>query len=35
VTGDYRHLTEAGARVVGTLFHKALLKGYDDHLARR
>lgn len=33
VTSDYRHLTEAGARVVGSLFHKAILKDYDDFLA--
>jgi hypothetical protein len=33
VEGDYRHLTEAGSRVVGSLFYKAILKSYDDHLA--
>jgi lysophospholipase L1-like esterase len=33
VEGDYRHLTEAGSRVVGTLFYKAMLKAYDEHLA--
>lgn len=35
VDADYRHLTEAGARVVGTLFYKALLKGYDDYLSEQ
>lgn len=33
VTSDYRHLTKAGARVVGSLFYKAILKDYDDFLA--
>jgi lysophospholipase L1-like esterase len=30
---DYSHLTEIGARVVGTLIRRALLKSYDDWLA--
>ena len=30
---DYTHLTEAGARVVGTVLTRAILKGYDDYLA--
>ena len=31
---DYQHLTDAGARVLGALLSKALLKGYDEYLAR-
>jgi lysophospholipase L1-like esterase len=31
---DGKHLTNPGARVVGTLLHQALLRGYDDWLAR-
>lgn len=33
VTADLGHLTAAGSRVVGTLFHRALLKGFDDWIA--
>ncbi|MFW6049566.1 MAG: GDSL-type esterase/lipase family protein [Myxococcota bacterium] len=33
VTTDYRHLTEAGARVVGSLYYEAILEGYDRFLA--
>ncbi len=33
VTADLGHLTDAGARVVGTLLHRALLQGYDQWIA--
>ncbi|MBX3270651.1 MAG: hypothetical protein KF729_10335 [Sandaracinaceae bacterium] len=33
VTDDLGHLTASGARVVGSLVHRALLKGYDDWIA--
>ncbi len=33
--GDFRHATPAGYEVVGNLFYKALLKGFQDYLARQ
>lgn len=33
VTADLGHLTDAGARVTGMLFHRALLQGYDRWIA--
>ena len=33
VTDDLGHLTASGSRVVGSLVHRALLKGYDDWIA--
>ena len=33
VGSDLGHLTGAGARLVGTLLERAILKGYDDSLA--
>ncbi|MEM7448088.1 MAG: GDSL-type esterase/lipase family protein [Myxococcota bacterium] len=33
VTADLGHLTAPGSRIVGTLFYKALVKGYGDWLA--
>jgi len=33
VSGDYRHLTPEGARIVSMLLRSALLAGYDDFLA--
>jgi hypothetical protein len=34
VEADYTHLTVPGSRVVGTLLYKAMMKSYDDWLAR-
>ena len=33
--GDFAHATPAGARVLGDLFYRALMKGFSDHLAAR
>ncbi len=33
--GDFRHATPAGYEVIGNLFYKALLKGFQDYLARQ
>lgn len=30
--GDFRHATPAGYRVLGSMFYKALLKGFSDYL---
>jgi hypothetical protein len=35
ISGDFRHLTGEGARVVGTLFYRSMLYGYDQHVAAR
>lgn len=32
-SGDFRHATPAGYRVIGNLFYRALLAGFRDHLA--
>ncbi|MCG8557371.1 MAG: GDSL-type esterase/lipase family protein [Proteobacteria bacterium] len=32
---DFRHATPAGYEKIGVMFHKALLKGFADYLARR
>jgi len=32
---DLIHLTEAGARTVGMLLYRALLQGFDQHVAGR
>lgn len=32
--GDYRHASPAGYEVIGSLFYKALLKGFSDFLQR-
>lgn len=32
--GDFRHATPAGYEVIGNVFYKALLKGFQDYLAR-
>lgn len=32
LTGDFRHPTRQGARVLGSLLYRALLRGYDDWL---
>lgn len=34
-TSDFRHATEAGYEVIGTIFYKAILKGYADYLERK
>ena len=33
-SGDFRHATPAGYRVIGNMFYRALLAGFRDHLAR-
>jgi hypothetical protein len=35
LSGDFRHLTGEGARVLGTLLYRSILYGYDQHLAAR
>ncbi|GAB4201213.1 MAG: SGNH/GDSL hydrolase family protein [Sandaracinaceae bacterium] len=34
-SGDFRHATPAGYRVIGNLFYRALLDGFADYLAER
>lgn len=34
-TGDFRHATPAGYEAVGTMFYKAILKGFADYLKHR
>ncbi|MBN8612151.1 MAG: hypothetical protein J0L92_16270 [Deltaproteobacteria bacterium] len=33
-SGDFRHATPAGYRVIGNMFYRAILSGFADYLAR-
>jgi hypothetical protein len=33
-SGDFRHATPAGYRVIGHMFYRALLAGFRDYLER-